>query len=91
VARHAGASLTEITVSLRGQEVVLEVLDNGVGVPAAPGTTGQGIPNMVRRAECLGGELVLHNRVEGGSHLACSVPITPRGPSHDRPDHPGEG
>lgn len=55
VARHARAESAEVEVEV-GDEVVLRVVDDGVGLGAAPELAGgQGLANMRRRAEELGG------------------------------------
>ena len=72
VARHAGASNVEISI-LAHDELVLRVLDDGVGVHLEP-STGSGIANMAERARALGGSFELRPRAEGGTQLECRLP-----------------
>jgi two-component system sensor histidine kinase DevS len=73
VARHAGASEVRVVVRIDGSAVTLLVLDDGVGVPADV-VGGNGLANLVARAECLGGSCRIDRREGGGSALAWSVP-----------------
>ncbi len=58
VARHAAATKASVTLAVDGDRVVLRVVDDGRGMgPAREG--GLGLQNLRRRAEKLGGELVI--------------------------------
>ena len=72
VARHARASSADVSV-LAAEQVVLRVVDNGVGMPAHPGN-GQGLRNMAERAERLGGSFRAAPGTDGGTVVEWSVP-----------------
>ncbi len=73
VARHAQASAA--TISLRvGEEVVLEVEDNGVGL--GDNLRRSGLRNLRERAEQLGGRLDVSSATGGGTILTWSVPAS---------------
>jgi len=83
VHRHSGSSAVEIRFSLEGDEVRLEIEDDGHGIPRkalkrlmeGAGETGVGIAGMRERLRELGGSL----RVESGSTgtlLRVSIPIS---------------
>ncbi len=76
VARHAHATQADITLTASGEELNLEVTDNGVG-PAGlkPGAT-RGVRNMAERAETLGGSLTLSTQPEGGTRLEWRAPLS---------------
>ena len=74
VARHAAASRVDVTLRASDQ-IVLEVLDNGTGVPDAPGGERHGLTNIARRAISLGGDLSVSRRPEGGTAVIWRVPI----------------
>ncbi len=57
VARHARANRVEIALSASVDEVVLEIIDDGVGTGDA--TRRSGLANLRERAEGHGGSLVL--------------------------------
>jgi signal transduction histidine kinase len=76
VVRHAAASRATVTVSHRDGEVVVEVLDDGLGAPAAApgGGAGQGIDGMRERARALGGTLEAGPCPEGGFLVRARLP-----------------
>ncbi|GAA0321100.1 GAF domain-containing protein [Actinoallomurus spadix] len=70
-ARHSGAR--HVTVSLMvGDELVLRVEDDGVGIPE--GGRRSGLRNMAERAEALGGTFEIRPRDGGGTVLEWRVP-----------------
>lgn len=73
VARHARASNAEVVVEHRDGFMTVRVVDNGIGVPETP-SAGNGIGNLTRRAEKLGGECVLTAQLSGGTVLDWRVP-----------------
>jgi PAS domain S-box-containing protein len=59
VARHARAEVVKVRAERAGDEFVLEIEDDGVGIPQAKlaGQHSYGLTGMAERAEGLGGEL----------------------------------
>lgn len=76
VARHAGASKVEVSVVVRGEHVVMSVVDDGVGPPndGDQPVEGHGLANLRARAEVLGGRCELTTGETGGAELTWSVP-----------------
>jgi signal transduction histidine kinase len=72
--RHARA--TSLRVLVQGDDGVLrlEVVDNGVGMPAA--VTRSGLDNMARRAEKHGGTFTVDPAEGGGTRVVWQVPIS---------------
>lgn len=83
--RHADAHHLELRVRVT-DELRLDVVDDGTGiddeairqamhddVPAGP--TGNGLRNLRRRAERLGGSMALERTGAGGTHLTWRVPL----------------
>lgn len=70
VVRHARAGHATVRVRYRGG-VTVEVLDDGVGGPAAP---GNGIRGMQERAAALGGTVTAGPRPEGGFRVSAHLP-----------------
>ena len=56
VAKHAMATEANVTLSVTAAELVLDIIDDGVGIS---GTRRSGLDNMRQRAERLGGTLVI--------------------------------
>ncbi|WP_405910411.1 PAS domain S-box protein [Streptomyces sp. NBC_00828] len=84
VARHAHASAVHVAVRA-GDELLLEVADNGRGIDPAV-TRSSGLTNLRRRAENLGGTFEVIGRSEGGTRLRWCIPLkdpaAPTDPAH---------
>ena len=75
VLKHAGPNTqTKARLSIDRREVAIEVLDNGHGVTALPGS-GHGIAGMRERAQLLGGSLDAGLRPGGGFRVVAHLPI----------------
>lgn len=72
VARHAGASAVEVTVSA-GDGLLLRVTDNGCGVSAV--ARASGLRNMRERAQLLGGSFAVTGEPGGGTTIVWQVPL----------------
>jgi signal transduction histidine kinase len=72
VARHASATEATVEVHL-GDEIVVRVADNGVGISGDTSRAGNGLNNMRHRAETIGGRLVIDRGLEGGTVLEWRV------------------
>ncbi len=78
--RHGGASV--VRVGLRGddQHVVLEIEDDGRGIPTdGPRGSGLGMTAMTRRAARLGASLDVADRAGGGTVVRLDVPLDSSG------------
>jgi signal transduction histidine kinase len=73
VARHAEASTVHVLVQV-DSEVLVEVIDDGRGIPAD--LVRSGLDNLARRAEKRGGSLSLQSGPSAGTHLAWRVPLS---------------
>ena len=74
VARHAQATRVEVEI-LAGKELVLGVVDDGIGPPGSGETHGHGLKNMGTRAARLGGRLELRAGEPTGTALEWRVPL----------------
>lgn len=84
-ARHAGATRVGVTLSYMGDEVVLDIRDDGRGfdplaVPARTGTGGFGLDGMRARAERVAGAFTVESEEGGGTAVSARVPLV----RHDR-------
>ncbi|MFC4061589.1 GAF domain-containing protein [Planomonospora corallina] len=73
IARHARASRAQVLVEAAGGTLLLEVADNGVGLPE--GGRRSGLRNLADRAERLGGEFTAGRAEGGGTLLRWRVPL----------------
>jgi signal transduction histidine kinase len=80
VAKHAGAQRVGVTLSYDGDEVVLDVRDDGagfdVGEPTRPSSFG--LRGMRQRAARLAGQLTLESRPGGGTAVSARLPALAR-------------
>ncbi|WP_455565613.1 GAF domain-containing protein [Microtetraspora malaysiensis] len=73
VVRHAHATEVTVTVDAGEEVLVLEVADNGVGVPEEGRRSG--LRNLADRAELLGGTFEVQRREPRGTCLSWRVPL----------------
>jgi signal transduction histidine kinase len=73
VVRHSGARALSVTVAV-GDEVVVDIGDDGIGVPADLARRS-GLANLATRARDRGGDFTIRNRREGGAQLRWTVPF----------------
>ena len=82
VAKHANATRARITVTYEDKGVRVAVVDNGDGfdlaaVQSRPAGLGHiGLAAMKRRAEEVGGEVVIESTLGHGTAVSVSVPLT---------------
>jgi len=78
--RHGKAKRVEVSVRSDGTEVVLEVADDGVGLPTDDpkglNRTHGGLAGIRERITSVGGTFTLENRAEGGAHVLVRVPVS---------------
>lgn len=79
VGRHAKASHASLLLRVDTSALTLEVVDDGRGIPAAAGgdtaAGGLGLMNLRRRAEKLGGDVVIGSPDGGGTSIVWRVPV----------------
>jgi two-component system, NarL family, sensor histidine kinase UhpB len=78
IARHSRAKLASVSLYRASADVVLEVEDFGIGMPAIADRTGDslGLIGMRERATLLGGSLSIFSSPGQGTRLVCRVPFT---------------
>jgi signal transduction histidine kinase len=76
VARHAGASLVDVTFTETEKELVLEIVDNGKGISPDPARKRKalGILGMKERAGLLGGVMNIISTKDKGTHIILNLP-----------------
>jgi len=72
--KHAQASRYEVVLGVTDR-VVLELLDDGVGIELPQTRPGLGLINLRDRAEKLNGTFEIYPRVGGGTRLVWTVPL----------------
>jgi two-component system, NarL family, sensor histidine kinase DevS len=74
VARHSGAAHVDVTLRV-DTDLFLEVTDDGRGIDPGHDGGGDGLQNMLHRAQGLGGRGAILPGVEGGTTLQWIVPL----------------
>ncbi|MFJ4120755.1 sensor histidine kinase [[Kitasatospora] papulosa] len=82
-ARHAGASRAGVTLSYMGDEITLDVRDDGCGfdpaaLPSRDGTGGFGLGGMRARAERIAGTVEIETEPGQGTAVSARVPLVRR-------------
>ncbi len=83
IVRHAHASSAWLRLQLASHEFTLEIADDGrglAGMDAARAATRNGLTNMRRRMEDVGGRFEFAQRSEGGTSVRLTAPIRPGSP-----------
>jgi signal transduction histidine kinase len=75
VARHAHATRVEASLRREDAHLILEVRDNGKGIPQAPDTNRFGILGMRERAYVFGGEVMIHGSPGQGTTVTVRIPM----------------
>jgi signal transduction histidine kinase len=74
VARHAQAHSARVSIVRAGDELTVEVSDNGVG--GADLAAGSGLSGLQDRLAAIGGTLRLVSPVGAGTHLRATIPVS---------------
>jgi signal transduction histidine kinase len=70
--RHARATELGVTITV-GADLVLDVTDNGIGIPDTVARSG--LHNLASRAAATGGSCIVERSANGGTHLVWSAPL----------------
>jgi len=74
--RHGEAHAIGIRLTKAKTQIVLEIRDDGVGLPAPlPATKGMGLRTMKYRADTIGAEFSVKRRRGKGTAVSCLLPI----------------
>ena len=74
-ARHSGATVVWLTLSVDGETLSIRLKDNGCGFSPEANRDGWGVDSMRKRAEELGGEMDLQTAPGKGTTVRLSVPL----------------
>lgn len=78
IARHAKATAVDVALLVEGDDIVLRVIDDGIGITPADQEkpTAFGLKGMTERVRALNGSLALGMPVGGGTQLVVRVPAS---------------
>ena len=87
IVRHARATAIRIGISIADDTLVLSVRDDGCGFARASGApAGDGLPNITRRMERLGGRCELESAVAKGTSVRLILPLDQTRPMAEPPN-----
>ena len=69
IGKHANASKISIAIDVQGQQLIITITDNGMGMLPNDGDSGYGLRNMQIRAEAIGGKLDVNDFEQGGTEI----------------------
>jgi signal transduction histidine kinase len=75
VAKHANASSARVEVTRRDGDVLIEIVDDGVG--GADESRGSGLRGLADRVEALGGSLRVWSPLGAGTRVRAEIPCAP--------------
>ncbi|WP_417801285.1 sensor histidine kinase [Streptomyces gamaensis] len=81
VREHAGAGTATLTLTCLGDQLVLDIADDGSGFDTSAGTAdvsgarGHGLPAMRARARQLGGTLTVESTAGEGTVISAAIPL----------------
>ena len=76
VARHTQATHAWVEVVATDGEVILRVVDDGVGPPPTSSAAGRGLPNLAARARRFGGSFSIGPGPHGGALAEWRIPAS---------------
>jgi signal transduction histidine kinase len=76
ISKHSSATEASVQLKVTGKYLQLEITDNGRVANEKQKAAGNGMLNMRRRAEEMGGSVSFVSEKEKGSQLTCRVPLT---------------
>ena len=74
-ARHSGCAQAEVSVAVTNGSLSFSVADNGKGFDAVRVEAGEGLFSMRRRAEKIGGELIITSSAGTGTTVLLKTPL----------------
>ena len=76
IAKYSRATRAMIVLRQAGQEIILEMNDNGIGFDPGMIRAGNGLQNMEQRCAALGGRWAIHSATGRGTIITCTFPMT---------------
>ncbi|GGE75970.1 sensor histidine kinase [Massilia psychrophila] len=74
VVRHAEASEVKVALTRNGDQLTLQVRDNGIGMAGLPQARGCGLAGIADRVAAAGGQFVIDSEPGAGTVLSLSIP-----------------
>ncbi len=76
IAKHSEAKKVQISVQKNGNNIEMQIHDDGKGMDTTKVTSSNGLKNMKERSHLLNGKLSLHSEFEKGTTIRLEFPAT---------------
>jgi signal transduction histidine kinase len=73
--KYSNAQEIKIKAELLKRKLCIEIKDNGVGFDSSAASSGNGLKNIKKRVDEMGGELIIESSEEKGTHFTVNVTI----------------
>jgi ligand-binding sensor domain-containing protein/signal transduction histidine kinase len=77
-ARHSRCTRVHIDFRIAAADLLLDVIDNGIGFNQSVESQGHGLRSMKRRAQALGGAVEMKSQPGQGTHVSLRMPVSRR-------------
>lgn len=75
VIKYAHATSVKVVIAATNEDIAIQVQDNGIGFNLKEKSTGNGITNMISRAETIGGNLKFETSPGNGCTMTAEFPL----------------
>lgn len=76
IVKYSNADEVGIELSCQEDHLVLNIIDNGIGFDERNIKSGNGLGNMRKRTESLGGEIKIDSKNQGGTQVRLKIPVS---------------
>lgn len=76
IAKYSEATEAQVSIKIEGHFLTVAISDNGKGIKSDNGRSGNGILNMKRRTEEMGGSFSIESEPGNGTRIECMIPVT---------------
>ena len=75
IVKYSNADEVTIELSRQNDDLILNITDNGIGFDEKNIKSGNGLGNMRKRAESLGGEIEIYSKDSEGTKIRLKIPV----------------
>lgn len=76
IVKYSNADEVTIELSRQNDDLILNITDNGIGFDEKNIKSGNGLGNMRKRAESLGGEIKIDSKCQEGTQVRLAIPVS---------------
>lgn len=76
IVKYSNADEVTIELSRQNDDLILNITDNGIGFDEKNIKSGNGLGNMRKRAESLGGEIEIDSKCQEGTQIRLAIPVS---------------